>query len=263
MAVTVSTGETHHRYCRVMFGGVNMSGDARTLGAIGLDYPPADATGWSDGLTNNLLGIPTVNFGPFQARFSTTVAATGPIEPGSHIELSAITADIATVAIGIAEAPTIGAPAFSSHFEQTSYTTAITANDNVMVNADWTHGVGTVGSGITGGFGQLLAVGTSVSSTTNNGSVDNGGSTANGAIGVIHITQAVGAMGSTDYAMKIEHGTDDSAWATLMTFSGDGSAVTSQWDDTSATGTVNQYTRLVLTKTAGNDLICWVNLIRL
>ena len=93
------------------------------------------------------------------------------------------------------------------------------------------------------------------------GSVDNGGETTNGFVAFLHVAQSAGAMGTNNWTIKIEHGTDDAAWADLTTFSADGSAVTAEKQ--TGTGTVNQYTRAVLTKSAGTDVKAWIHLIRL
>ena len=258
MAVTVTRGKTHIKYARMLVGGANLSGDSRTLGNVGMSYEEVDVTGWQD-LMEYLPGQAELGFGPYQAIFNNRVAATGPIEPGVHTAISGIGSSIATVALGIQEAPTIGAPAFSANLQQMSYTADVAANGAPTVNADFSNAVGNNYSDY--GWGQILANGTSVSSTTTNGSLDNGTSSTNGAYAVLHITQSAGAMGSNDWEVKIQDSANDSAWADLITFTADGSVATAEWQ--SVAGTVDRYTRVVMTKTAGTDLIAWVNLIRL
>lgn len=258
MAVTISTGKTHTRWARLLMAGANLSGDSRTLANVGISYDQTDVTGWEN-ITNFLPGRGTLNFGQYQALFNNRAAATGPVEPGTHTQLNGIGAPIATCAIGIQEAPTIGAPAFSAQLQQYSYLAQVAAADALIINADFSNKAGNNLSDY--GWGQILASGTSVSSTTNNGSVDNGTSTANGAYAALHITQSVGAMGSNNWEVKIQDSANDSSWADLITFSADGSSATAEWG--SVSGTVDRYCRVVMTKTAGTDLIAWVNLIRL
>lgn len=257
MAVTVTTGKSNTKYARLLVAGGNLSGDARTLGNVGMAYAEDDVTGWED-IMNFLPGQATLNFGPVQAVFNNNAAATGPVEPGTHTILASSGASIATAVIGIREAPTIGAPAFSAHLQQLSYTSNIAAGA-LLIDANFTN---TVGNSFTAyGWGQILANGTSTSSTTSFGSLDNGASSANGAYVVLHVTQSAGAMGSNDWAIVVEDSANDSSWATLHTFTADGSSATAEWG--SVAGTIDQYTRVTITKTAGTDLVAWVNLIRL
>lgn len=258
MAVTISTGKTHIRYGRLLVGGANLSGDSRSLGNVGMAYDEADVTGWQD-IMNFIPGQAAVNFGPYQALFNNNPAATGPIEPGTHTELNGIGAPVTTLALGIQEAPTIGAPAFSALLQQYSYLVTAAAADAVVINADFS-GAANIGQSDYG-WGQILANGSSVSITTTNGSVDNGASSANGAYAILHITQSAGAMGTNNWEIKVQDSADDSAWADLTVFGSDGSSVGAAW--ATVPGTVDRYTRVVMTKTAGTDLIAWVNLIRL
>lgn len=258
MAVTVTRGKTHTKYARMLANGANLSGDSRSLGSVGMAFDEIDVTGWED-LMNYLPGQATLNFGPYQAVFSNKAAATGPVQPGVHTSLSGIGTPIATAVLGIREAPTIGAPAFSANLQQMSYTVSAAAGGTVIVNADFSNKVGNGYDAY--GWGQILANGTSVSSTTTNGSLDNGASSANGAYGVLHITTSAGAMGSNNWAVKIQDSANDSTWADLITFTANGSTATAEWG--SVSGTVDRYTRVVMTKTGGTDLVAWVNLIRL
>ena len=260
MAVTVTTGKTASRYSRVLFGGVNLSGDARTIGSVGVTYAEVDVTGWSGTVMEYLLDTPVASFGPFQAVMNNNATAVGPVEAGSHTTLSAVGQPIATFVQGIREAPTIGAPAFSLLSNQKSYTATAQQGGTILIDADFG---GYIGMTYTPKFGVALGVGTTVSDTTNFGSVDNGGSSANGAIAVLHVTQSVGAMAANSWAIKLQDSANDSDWADLITFTADGSAVAAEYDDTTITSTVDQYTRLQVTKSAGTDIVCWAVLIRL
>lgn len=257
MAVTVTRGKAHTRHMRMLVAGYNLSGDARTIGAAGVTFTEADATGWQD-LTVNVPGRAALNLGPFQAMLNNTAAATGPTDPGAHI-INSPTARIVTLAIGIQEAPTIGAPAFSAKTQQLSYVATAPTDDIVTYSADFTQQAAQ--NLIAANWGQLLYNGNSVSSTTTAGSVDNGASTAAGAYAFLHITQSAGAMGSNDWTITIEDSANDSTWATIATFTADGSTATAEMQ--TIAGTVDQYTRAVLTKTAGTDLVAWINLVRL
>lgn len=256
MAVTITRGKTHTRFARLLLDGINASGDARSLQNAGEAYNQSEASGWNDGIENYLHGLKMLNFGMFRAIFNSRAAATGPVEPGSYETLGGIDIDFATLVLGIGEAPTIGAPAFSADVLQFSAPLTVAAADPLIIEGDFS---GPVDG--RSGWGKALSVGTSYSSSTDLGSIDNGASSSDGYLAYLHVTQSAGAMGSNNWSLVIEHSTDDSAWSTLDTFTLDGSAVGAE--KVSGAGTVNRYVRLALTKTAGTDIIPWVNFIRL
>lgn len=76
-------------------------------------------------------------------------------------------------------------------------------------------------------------------------SQDNAVSSANGSVGHLHVTVAAG----TTLAVVIEHSTDNSTWAPLITFTTTG-AITSERLTTA--GTVNRYVRATWTRASGN-----------
>jgi hypothetical protein len=257
MAANPDTGKTHPRYCRALVNGYDLSGDMRTINEMGVTFDMADATGWSNGSKQWLSGWGDVRLAGLTALFSNVAAATGPTAAGSHTVLSGVTTVNASVFIGIRAAPAIGNPAFSSPMEQASYYTSGGGSDPVMVNADY-FGSGTLNLSPYV-WGVTLAAGAELSGTTNNASVDGGASSANGWIAFLHIPQTTGAQASNNWEFKIEHGTNDSTWATLTTFTANGSAITSERKE--GTGTVNRYVRLVSTRTAGTARP-WVVFIR-
>ena len=77
----------------------------------------------------------------------------------------------------------------------------------------------------------------------------------------MHLTRSVGAMGTNDWAITLEDSANGSDWAALgSAFTADGSAATAETQ--TIAGTIRRYVRAVATKTAGNDIIIWVNLAR-
>lgn len=258
MAVTPLTGKTHVRYCRFLLNGANLSGDIRTVNAFGVQYDQADGTGWSDGSRQWLAGYGTVMLDGLTALFNNKTAATGPVNPGAHIALKDLGSAYASVFIGIRAAPAIGNPTYSAAFEQGGYSTAGGGSDALMVEGSF------FGSGVlplsTSVWGVCLANGTELTTTTNNGSVDNGAATSNGYIAFLHLEQTSTAMASNSWSFKIEHSTNDSSWATLATFTLNGATATVE--RLTATGTVNRYVRLVSTR-AGGAARPWASFIRL
>ncbi|MCP5016374.1 MAG: hypothetical protein GY938_14080 [Ketobacter sp.] len=234
----------------------NISGFYRTVGSIGVSYSSIDIAGWGDDLMETMAGQGTLNFGQYQAMFSKQDAAAG-VALGIHDLMSAGGVYIASCVLGIGEAPTIGAPAFSCDMNENSYSVILGGDSAVAIQGDVT----STDTMEVYHWGQMLGVGTSVSATTSNGSLDNGASSSGGSIAVLHVTQSDGAMGSNDWEIKIEDSTDDAAWSDLTTFTADGSQTIAEVGTSS--GTVNRYTRATVTKTAGTDLIFWINLVRL
>lgn len=258
MAVTPNTGKTHTRYLRLLANGYDLSGDMRAVSSFGIQYDQADATGWSDGTSQWLAGRGSAMLDGFNAVFNNTATATGPVAAGSHTVVSAGGSFYTTMFIGIRAAPAIGNPTYSAVFEQGGYTVNGGGNDPVMLSASF-FGSAVLASSI-GVWGVCLAPGTALGSTTTNDSVDNGASSTGGYVAFLHIPQTTGAIGSNTWAFVIEHSTDDSSFATLATFTADGSAITAERLE--ATGTVNRYVRLVATRTAGTARP-WVSFIRL
>lgn len=257
MAATPNTGKTTSRYLRLLAGGYNLSCDMRAVSGFGVAYDQTEVTAWCDDAKQYLAGSGGVMIDGFQALFSNAPVGNG-LDAGSHVALADLGSQYVSIFMGVRAAPAVGDDTFSAAFEQGGYTTSPTISDAVSVAASF------YGSAVlplsTYVWGKALATGATWSSTTNGVSVDNGASSANGYIAFLHTTQTAGAMASNDWEFKLEHGTDDSSWATLGTFSADGSAITA--DRISGSGTVNRYVRLVGTRTAGTARV-WATIIRL
>jgi hypothetical protein len=249
--------KTTSRWTRVLFGGANLSGDSRSIGNVGVQYDTAEAYGFDATLKERLMGQGDAMFGPYQALFNDKLAATGPIQPGSHITLNAVGQPIASAFFGLGAAPAIGTPAYSMETQQTSYTVAATLSDAVVVNADFT----TRGNAATAAaWGIAAAVGAAFSSTSNLTSIDGAAQSTAGATAVLHITQSAGAMAGNDWEIKIQDSANNSTFADIGAFTADGSAATAE--TLVIAGTIRRYVRAVATKTDGNDIIFWINFIR-
>lgn len=88
-------------------------------------------------------------------------------------------------------------------------------------------------------------------SDTNETSVDNGASTANGGAASLHVTAYSGLTSAT---VKVQHSTDDSVWVDLITFT---SVTATTYEHKTVTGTVNQYTR-ALTDVTGTGSVTYL-----
>jgi hypothetical protein len=240
MAVTKSGKDKVQRHMRLYVGGIDLSGDSRTFGTADNTFEFVDLTGWDQTVRNGLAdGMPQVGLRGYVAHLNDTATT------GSHTVLSdSDNADRLSLLFGGGGAPAIGDPAYLLPSVQISDTASIDSGASILT-ADFL-----VDSrqyiAASRPWGVTLHPDTSLSSTTSASSVDNEGSSSAGARANLHVTVSSGGT----WAFTIEHSTDDSAWATLMTFTADGSAVTSEQQ--SSTGTVNQYLRLLATRTSGS-----------
>lgn len=246
----MATGKTNSRYFRLIYGGFDLSGDARAVGSFGATYGETDVTGWSDGVINYTLGTPNINVEGFQAVFNNTAST------GIHSALSGFLNSYSTMFVGIRAAPAVGDPTFSIPNQQASYTVAGDAPVTVSVNMN----PGQTGSLSVGGlmspWGRAIAIGASLSGNTNGTSVDNTTSSANGGIGYLHLTASSGGT----WAFTVQHSTDNNTFTDLITFSSNGSAVTAEQG--TATGTVNRYVRFRAVRTSGT-VSAWAAFVRL
>lgn len=129
-----------------------------------------------------------------------------------------------------------GAAASERAFLLDSIRTEYTVSSAVASTVDATLSTQTTGDT---GYGVALSGLAAVTADTNGTSVDNGASTANGAVAHLHVTAF---SGLTSNAIRIEHSTNNSTWATLGTFT-TVTGTTSQ--RLVITGTVNRYVRVV------------------
>jgi hypothetical protein len=257
MAANPNTGKTTSRYLRLLAGGYNLSCDMRAVSGFGVAYDQTEVTAWCDEAKQYLSGSGGVMIDGFQALFSNEPTGNG-LDAGSHVALSDLGSQYVSIFLGVRGAPGVGDDTFSAAFEQGGYTTSPSISDAVAVDASF------YGSAVlplsTYVWGKALATGATWSSTTNGVSVDGGAATSNGYIAFLHVTQTAAAQASNNWSFKIEHSANDSTWSTLGTFSANGSALVA--DRLSGNGTVNRYTRLVGTRTAGTARV-WATIIRL
>ncbi|MFQ5433844.1 MAG: hypothetical protein ACE5FD_03120 [Anaerolineae bacterium] len=241
----MATGKTNARWMRLIIDEFDLSGFSRTVGSFGSTFDEADVVAMSDGWHNVTLGHPTAVFDGYQAIFATDGTN------DSHDALANVESRIISLPIGIKAVPAVGDPVFMTQAEQISYLPQ--GSDGVLVDVAMSKDTNNVGAGTV--WGVLLAAGASLSSTTNGTSVDNGASSADGAVAYLHIT----ATSSGNWAIKVQDSPDDAVWSDLITFSADGSTITSEAGTVS--GTVDRYLRFQATRTAGTTTF-WVSCLR-
>lgn len=79
-------------------------------------------------------------------------------------------------------------------------------------------------------------------------SVDNAASSANGAVASLHVTAY---SGLTSASLVVQHSTDDSVWADLITFT---SVTATTFERKTVTGTINRYTRAFFDVTGSGSI---------
>lgn len=242
MAVTKSGKDKILRWARLYISGYDLSGDARTFGNLANGMGEIDRTGWNEA-HKNFLGDDQrmVGISDLQVIFND---ATG--KSFDRLDTEADNSLIDIVFGGGGE-PAIGDPAYMLRSEQIAAVANVDARLGVL-NANFAADAGQYTAGAYNPFGVLLAdAATQITATISKASVDNEGSSALGGWANLHIITTA----SGDYAFKLQHSANDTDWSDVTSgaFTIDGSAVADE--SIEFTGTVNQYVRLVATRTAG------------
>jgi len=111
----------------------------------------------------------------------------------------------------------------------------------------------TGGANANGGLDYGVQLGTlsAITTTSTGTSVDNGAYSSNGGVGHLHVTANTR---SASTVAKIQHSSDNSTWADLISFASiDSSTLTSE--RVAVTGTVNRYVRALVTPASGTGSI--------
>jgi hypothetical protein len=162
----------------------------------------------------------------------------------SHDAFKAISiaSSLITIALGNNATPTVGDIAACFDAQQVNYDVSPALEDLVTFTAD----MKARGNPIE--WGVLLADAT-VTANGNQSSVDQAAQTTSGGVGYLHITSL--SAGDT-ITVLIEDSANDSTWATLITFTLDGTAVDAERVATSTTETVDRYVRASYTVTGAS-----------
>lgn len=238
MAVTPSGKDKVSRHIELYVGAVDLSGDSRSFGSADDVFDPADMMGWGHLVHYFLANQRTTGLTGYVAHLNDTATT------GAHTVLkSSDNADRLSMCFGGGGAPTTGDPAYLLGSVQVSDNASIEDNAAVMT-ADFLLDARQIDP-VSRPWGVVLQGATALSATTTGTGVDGGASTANGARANLHVTVSSGGT----WSLKVQDSADDSAWADHITFSANGSAVTSEQGV--STGTVDRYTRVLLTRTSG------------
>lgn len=216
----------------VLIGGYNFSSYA-TAYQTNESVNPVEVTGFGDGCQNFITGIKSVSITAdmlWDSSANSVHAALKTLPNNSHVTI-------------IPEGYTLGIRDISLAFTQGNYGAKGDPTSAVQVG---TLNFNSYGANSSIGSGWALQHATITSTTSNTGFDVNGGAVTAACAGTLHIWTPC----ATDtYSVIIEHSTAlGSGYATLITFTSNGSARTSE-RITVASGTINQYLRVTATRT--------------
>lgn len=241
-----TTGKTSTRWYRLWVDGYSMSGLARSIGSMGVEYRPDRVTGWQDSAHSHTLGHPAVKFENLEVVFSSGIAF-GSAEGGSWDVLNDFGERVITLAMGIRGYMLEGDPCFLATQEQTKFESSA-GNGSVLVRADFRQGV-TRPYANPFGFALIARVAGGLQSSTDFDVIDLGSAHAAGAVAHLHV---YGGVGTVNWAFAIKHSTtgafagEEAVW---HTFTADGSSALAEVADVS--DPLDQYIRFEATRTSG------------
>lgn len=228
------------RWTRLYAGGYDLSGDARVFSSLDNQFEDADLTGWSNAVRTFLAGSPReAGVRGLQVLMNDAAAQGFAVlkDAGSAIGL--------VIAFGGGAEPAVADPVYMLPGIQLGAEISLDGNVPVLAGDFLPYAdLATIAS-VGNPLGNLLYPSTSIAATTNGTSVDNGASSANGGTGIMMVL----ATAAGNWALKIQHSTDDAIWSDLITFVSSGGAITAETQ--AVTGTINRYLRFQATRTAG------------
>ena len=228
------------RYMRIYVGGYDLSGDARTFATADNNMAEVLMHGWSETHKNYLADkMRMIGIRGFQALMNDASGrAFDQLKNGSGGSTRT------SLLFGGGAAPVVGDPAYMMPSTQMQEVAGMDGGAAV-INADFLPDAAQVNANYDNPWGVVLSNDTSRTGTYTGSSVDNAASSANGGTGLLHVLASSGGT----WTLKIQDSANDSAWADLITISADGSAVASEAGHVA--GTVDRYTRALLTRTSG------------
>lgn len=147
----------------------------------------------------------------------------------------------------------IGTRILTATGKLTSYEVSSPVGDVVAANAEFQADAG-IGNAVS------LAALAAITTTTTGTSVDNGASSTNGGFATLHVT--ANTMNAATVC-KVQHSSDNSTWADLVTFTSVATTVVTAERKTVANGTtVNRYLRAVATPAGAGSFTYHINFAR-
>ncbi len=228
------------RFSRLYFGGYDLSGDQRKFDSLENSFGSADMTGESEACENFLSNKRRkVGVKGYQALLNNTAA-------GAYTILAAAPQmGIVSVYLGGGDVPAAGDMAYLLPAVQMADTTEFNQKVGAL-STDFEMNASQVSSLVDSPLGMVLLPKTNLTITTNGSAVDGVPQSTAGGRANLHVFTSSGGT----WAFTIEDSADGATgWATIATFTANGSTVTSEHKTIS--GTIRQYTRLISTRTSG------------
>lgn len=241
MAATPSGKDKILRWTRLYIDEFDLSGDSRTFSSLDNSYGEINMTGWTEAVHNFICNDQrAVGVRGYQAMLDDAAG-------GAFAELKARDTSRLSLLFGGGGVPAYGDPAYLMRSIDMGEAMSFDAGLAIL-SGDFNYDAGDYDISADDPFGVVLHGADSRTSTTTGTSFDAGASTAAGGHANMHMI-AVGA--SAVWAFKLQHSTNDSDWSDITGggFTLTGSAVGSE--SIEFTGTINQFTRALLTYTSG------------
>jgi hypothetical protein len=245
MAVAPSGRDKLERYTRLYIGGYDLSGDSRSFSAAVSAFNPVDMTGWSELVRNYMAdGYLQAGLTGYQALMND---ATGRAFEQLQLAADSISSQL-SLCFGGGGEPAVGDPAYVLPSVQMNDLIGFDSNAAVLSGIDFMLDATQYTANVAKVLGHVMRGPTSLSATLTASSantVDGGAQSTDGFIAILHIL----ATASGNFAFTLKDSADDSAFATLGTFTLDGSAIGSEI--ITGSGTVDQYVGFDAQRTAG------------
>jgi hypothetical protein len=221
-------GKRAGKWARIFVDGYDLAVKISDIGPLALTYDEIEVSGYTQD-KNYLAGqgdSPLTFQGYLDDTDNSTHEAFSTMASGDNPQ-------VVTVALGNNAAPAIGDPTASIRANQLDYTSTTTRSGAIVFSAALKPGPDLPVLE----WGVLLLDAT-VTADGSGTSVNNGGATTAGGSAYLHIT---GLSAGDTIAVTIEDSANNSTWATIGTFTLDGSALGGE--RIAIAGTIRQYTR--------------------
>lgn len=229
------------KHIRVYAGGVDVSGDGRTLGTLDNSFEAVDLTSWSNSVRYSMANKQRMTGARGFSGFMNDAS-------GGWLERFQNPANARAFAVvfGGGGEPETGDPAYILPSLQHTAPIQVTGGA-VILTTDFLPEAENIGN-FDNPWGTLIFPKTSISATTNGTFIDNGAATTAGYFGVVFVF----GTSSGSFSFIVQQSTTGAGAGeetTLFTFGVDGSSISSDFADGS--GSVARYIRFRAVRTAG------------
>jgi hypothetical protein len=221
------------KHTKIWVGGYALTTKTREVSPISIAYDELESSAYTqDHSTLKGQADSTIGLNGYFSK------ATGEFHDG--VKTITDSAVLVSTVFGENAAPAVGDIALNLQAQRINYQVNPNLSDIIIASGDFR------ARGTPAEFGLLLAD-LAVTANGQQASVNNGAASANGGVGVLHIT---GLSAGDTITVLIEDSANNSDWATLITFTLDGSAIGAE--RLAVTGDVDQYVRASYTVTGSS-----------